>query len=140
MPKVTSDEFVEKWGRKLKASTDDIRRGVEKVTESPTAKAASKSDKWLARVSADETKRRFEAGLKSVSLEDWKSKMINKGVGRVAAGVDGAKDKVRTFADKLLPHIDSALAKIKDMPDLTLDDSINRMTTFIREMSKLKVK
>jgi len=40
----------------------------------------------------------------------------------------------------LLPHIDRGKEKIKAMPDVTLDDNINRMTSFIRHMSELKRK
>jgi len=39
MPKLTPAEYAEKHARRLKASTEDIRKGVAKVTEAPTAKA-----------------------------------------------------------------------------------------------------
>ncbi|GAH46256.1 unnamed protein product [marine sediment metagenome] len=76
----------------------------------------------------------------AVPLEEWKSKMIEKGLPRVAGGIDAAKDKTTAFFAQLLPAVDAASAKVKGMPDLTIDDSINRMTTFIREMAKFKKK
>jgi hypothetical protein len=66
--------------------------------------------------------------------------MINKGIPRVSGGLDASIGKVADFASQLLPAIDSAVAKIKTMPDLTIEDSISRMTTFVREMSKFSKK
>lgn len=137
---ITAEQFVEKHARRLKGATEDIRQGVENVTENPAKLAADSADKWQIKLSSEETKNRFKAGLGRVSLDDWKRSMIDKGLGRIAAGVDGAADKVRDFAGKLLPHVESGLSKIKGMPDLTLDDSINRMVEFTRHMSKLKTK
>ena len=50
------------------------------------------------------------------------------------------KDKVISFAGQLLPHIDKVKGEIDKMPDLTLEDSINRMATFTRGMSKFHKK
>lgn len=138
MAKLTPDEFVDKHARRLKGATEDIRRGVERVTESPTAKAAAKKDKMKANLVAALDSGKWERGLKRVTLEDWKGKMIDKGVGRIAAGIDAAAPKVRAFASELLPHIDKVQAEIKSMPDVSLEDNINRMTTFIRGMAKFK--
>jgi len=138
MPKLTPSEFQEKHARRLKASVEDVRRGIARVTENPCEKAAAKQDKMLTNLTNAVNSGKWAAGLKRVSLEDWKKKATNIGVNRIAAGIDGAKDKVIAFAEVLLPHIDSQLAKIKTMPDVTLDDNINRMTTFIRGMAEMK--
>jgi len=138
MAKLTAKEFQEKHNRRLKAATDDMRAGVERVTESPTAKAAKKADKMRANVVASIDNGKWAAGLNRVTLDDWKSKMINKGVGRVAAGIDEAAAKVESFASELLPHIDKVKSEIERLPDVTLEDNIQRMTTFIRGMSKFK--
>jgi len=138
MAKLTAKEFQEKHNRRLKAATEDMRLGVERVTEAPTLKAAKSVNKMRVNILKSIDDGKWEAGLKRVSLEDWKSKMINKGVGRVAAGIDEAADKVVAFAEKLLPHIDAGKAAIDKLPDVTLEDSIQRMTTFTRHMAKFK--
>jgi len=46
--RVTPAEFVEKHNRRTKAALEDLRRGVEAVTEAPGAKAAAKADKMRA--------------------------------------------------------------------------------------------
>lgn len=138
MAKLTAVEFQEKHARRLKASVEDVRRGIERVTESPTDKAVAKQDKMLANLTRAVTDGKWAAGLKRVTLEEWKRKARDIGVNRIAAGIDGAKEKVVAFAEVLLPHIDRGVEKIKGMPDVTLDDNINRMVSFIRHMGEFK--
>ena len=136
--KVTASEYAEKQARRLKASTEDIRRGVERVATSPTAKAASKKDKMLTNLTAAVQSGKWEAGLNRVSLEDWKRQTLDKGIGRIAAGIDGARGKIEEFGAKLLAYEDRVMGEVDKMPDLTLEDSISRMTKWTREMSKFK--
>jgi len=138
MAKLTASEFQEKHARRLKGAVEDVRRGIDRVTENPCEKAAAKQDKMLSNLTAAVQSGKWAQGLKRVSLDTWKRKARDIGVNRIAAGIDGAKDKVIEFAEVLLPHIDRGQEKIKAMPDITLDDNINRMTSFIRHMSELK--
>ena len=140
MAKLTPQEFQEKQARRLKAATEDMRNGVQKVTESPTRQAAQKADKMRQNILQAIDTGKWAQGLNRVTLDEWKDKMINKGISRVATGIDGAADKVKSFASELLPHIDTGVNKVSKMPDITLEDNINRMTTFIRHMSEFKRK
>lgn len=138
MARLTSSEFQEKHARRLSQATEDVRKGIQRLTVNPCELAAAKKDKMLQNVTAAIQDGRWENGLKRVSLDDWKNKALNVGVGRIAAGIAAAKDKVIAFADQLLPHIDAGQAKIKNLPDLTLEDNIARMDTFIRHMATFK--
>jgi len=138
MAKLTPQEFQEKHNRRLKGAIQDMQAGIERVTVSPTAAAASKQDKMLARLSAKVQDGTWAARLRAVSLESWKADTIEKGVPRVSGGIDRAADKVTAFASKLLPYQDSLASQVSKLPDVTLEDSINRMTTWIRGMSKFK--
>lgn len=140
MAKMTAEEFQEKHARRLKAATADMEKGVRNVTVAPTLKAAQAMPKLRANLLKAIDSGKMERRLKAVSLQDWQNKMIEKGIGRVASGIDGAKDKVINFASQLLPAIDKAKDKIDRLPNVTLDDNINRMTTFIREMAKFEKK
>ncbi|MDD3428108.1 MAG: hypothetical protein PHR42_04150 [Caldisericia bacterium] len=137
---MTPEEYAEKQARRLKGAIEDIRAGVSRVTESPTAKAATKSDKMLAGVQRAVQSGKWGARLKAVSLDEWKQKTIEKGLGRISSGIDGAHDKVVSFAAQLLPYQADLQKQIEKMPDLTLEDSLNRMVTFIRGMSKFQRK
>jgi len=138
MAKLTAVEFQEKHARRTKAATEDVRKGIDRVTENPCEKAAAKKDKMLTNLTAAVSSGKWERGLKRVSLEEWKKKARDIGVNRIAAGIDGAKAKTIAFAEELLPHIDRGQAKIASMPDVTLDDNINRMVAFVRHMGEMK--
>ena len=133
---ITPAQFQEKHARRLKASVEDIRTGVQNVTVAPGLQAAAKQDKMRAEINRSIDEGRWAAGLKRVTLDDWKSKMINLGINRIAAGIDAASAKVTAFASELLPYIETQQKAIKAMPDVTLEDSINRMVSFTRGMAK----
>jgi len=140
MVRVSPEEFAEKWSRRLKSATEDIRKGVEKLDKSPTELAIKKKEKLKQRLIEAIDSGRWERGLQRVTLEDWKRAMISKGLNRIPAGVDEATPKVAEFGKALLSHIEGGQKAIESMPDLTLEDNINRMVTFIRHMSKFRWK
>lgn len=135
MARYTATEAKDKWTARMQASIDYIGKGVDKVTESPMLKAAAKKDKMLSRLTKAVNDGKWEAGLKRVSLDSWKKSFKEKGLNRINAGVVGASDKMEAFYDKLLPYQDKLKAELKTMPDLTLEDSIARMTKFVRGMA-----
>lgn len=140
MSKVTPAEFTEKHARRLKGSLEDIRRGVANVTEAPTAKAAKSADKMRANLIASIDSGKWARRLNSVSLEDWQKKMTEQGINRIASGIDGAHDKVLAFAEELLPHIDAGKRELANMPNISLEDNIQKMVSFTRHMAKFQSK
>jgi len=136
MSKLTAEEFATKQATRLKQATQDMADGVNKVTENPAKKAADKKDKWLAGIQRAHQNGKFVNGLNRVTLDSWKKAMIEKGVPRVAQGIDAAHDKVVDFANQLLPFQDNLKNTVNKMPDVTLEDSINRMVSWTRGMSK----
>jgi len=138
--RVTPEEFQEKHARRVKAALDDMRRGVQRVTEAPGKKAAAKKEKMRTKILEAIDSGKWEERVASVTLEEWQRAMVEKGVARVPQGIDGAADKIRAFAEQLLAHQERVLAEIEQMPDLTLEDSIARATHWIRKMSEFKFK
>ena len=136
---LTAAEFAEKQNRRLKAALTDMQKGIEGITVSPTAQAADKQNKMKARLMASIDDGSWARGLRSVSLDEWKRKMIDVGIGRVSTGIDAAADKVQAFASKFLPFVEAVAAEVRKMPDLTIDDSIARMSKQVRETSKFKM-
>lgn len=138
--KLTAEEYADKQAARLKAATEDIRRGVARVTVAPTKLAAEKADKMLANLTKAVQSGKWATRLKAVSLEDWQDAMITKGIGRIPTGIDGARDKVIRFAEQLIPHIETGQRKIESMADLTLEDNVQRMVTFVRHMATFSYK
>jgi hypothetical protein len=137
--KVSAEQLTEKWQRRLKGAIEDMRAGVARVTVAPGASAAEKADKWQAAISESRTKEKWRRRVGAVTLEEWKAAMTEKGLARIASGVDGAGPKMRRFAAQLIEHQNSGLTQIEKMPDLTLEDSINRMAFWARHMAKLTI-
>lgn len=135
---MTPQEFAEKQARRLKGSLEDVRAGVQRVEVSPTELAAQKQDKYLAGVQQAAQDGKWARGLRRVTKQDWQEKMLSKGVNRIAQGIDEAKDKVTEFAAEFLPHVAAGAAQVSKMPDLTLEDSIARMTQMVRHNAKFR--
>lgn len=135
---ITPEEFAEKHARRLKAALPDMQRGIERVTESPTAKAATKRQKMQTNLNAAIESGKWEAGLRRVSVEQWKAAILGKGLQRVASGIDGARDKVVAFAGQLLEHEKALQSRVNAMPDLSLEDSVARSSEWIRGMAAMK--
>lgn len=140
MAKLTPQAFAEKHIRRTKAALEDMRAGVMAVTVSPTIKAAAKADKMKARLMEAIDSGKWAEGLRRVTLEQWKDKMLKLGISRVGQGLDENRGKIEDFAAQILPYIDSGIGKIASMPDVTLEDSIQRMAEWSRHMSKFKRK
>jgi len=134
--RVTASEFQEKHARRLKAALEDMRTGVQRVDEAPGQKAAQAQDKMRANLVAAIDNGKWARRVAAVPLEQWKSAMLNKGIPRVSAGIDGAAQKVRDFATQLIEHENRVLTEVDRLPAVTLEDSINRATTWIRRMAE----
>ncbi|GAI32814.1 unnamed protein product [marine sediment metagenome] len=119
-----------------KRRNERIRSGVEKVTEAPGKKAAAAVEKMRVNINAALDSGRWEAEVGRVTLEEWRSKMLEKGVPRVRAGAEAAKPEMEAFSAALFPHIESQQAKLKAMPSVSLEDNISRMVTFVRGMAE----
>ena len=140
MPKLTAAEATEKHARRLKGATEDIRRGVQRVTEAPGQAAAAKQEKFRQNLMAAIDSGKWARRVASVSLGEWQTLMADKGIPRIAAGVDASAGKIEDFFSQLFAHQEGLERKVQSMPDLTLEDSINRMTTWVRGMSEFQRK
>jgi hypothetical protein len=131
---LTPQQFQDKHNRRLKASIPDITLGVNAVTVSPTSAAAAKQAKMLDRLSTAVNSGKWAASLRAVTLDQWKTATVTKGIPRIAGGIDGSADKVIAFATRLLPFETTLQNTVNAMPDVTLEDSIARMTAWVRGM------
>ena len=138
MAKVTPQEFAEKWARRTQGATQDYIRGIDPVTEAPGVKAAEKAEKLLAELTRVINDGTWQERVSGVSLSSWKASAKDKGAGRISAGVQGAQQDVQRFATELLQAVDSASAEVNAMPDLTLEDRIQKSVAFQRRMAEFK--
>jgi hypothetical protein len=138
MAKITGGDFAEKWARRLSGASEDIRKGVERVTEAPGAKAAQKKAKWVAKITDAATQDKWAKNVSAVTVDEWKRRTLEVGIGRVSSGVTASVGKMQKFGEQLLSYQESNLPKIRSMPDVTLGDTKARMDAWFDIMSKFK--
>lgn len=127
-----------KFAANLGSATTSITNGVNAVTTAPTAAAAASVSKWQQKMAQASTAQKFVSGLQGVSLQQWQSAMINKGVPRIASGAQAAIPKMTAFYNDFLPFVAGVQAKIKAMPNLTLTDAANRMVANMNAIAGYK--
>ena len=133
--RMSSTDISEKWGRNLKHSVPDIIKGLDAVTEAPSAKAVEKQEKMLANLTAAVQDGTWAKRLGKVSLSEWKEKTKKKVNERMSGGVEGAMNKRKEFDNWLVGKLNTILPSISDMPDLTLEDSVARVRAMMEGMA-----
>lgn len=132
---MNAQQVAEKWQRRTQGAIQDYRAGVEAVTDSPMAKAASNPEKYLEGVRKAVQDGKWQGGLNRVTLAEWKKLTLEKGAPRISAGVDGAVPKMQAFMADFLPFLENVRSQVDAMPDVTLEDSIARMTAQVRAVA-----
>jgi hypothetical protein len=139
MPKISPQDGASKWARRTKAATQDVAAGVDRVTENPGTKAIAAKEKMIQRFMDALQSGKFERALQRMTLQDWQRAMKEVGVGRIAQGVDAkGTPKMQAFAEEFYPFLERVQQQIANMPDVTLEDSIQRMVTNVREIAEFK--
>lgn len=138
MAQKTAAQSAAKWTRNAQGATQALTDGINNVQVAPGVLAAAKQDKMLQKITEAITSGKWAANVSAVTLADWKNAMLTKGVQRYGAGVSQAQPKFQAFMQKLLPFQANISQQVAAMPDLTLQDNINRAVFFMTEMSKFK--
>jgi hypothetical protein len=132
--------YVDKWSRRLKGATSDIRAGIARVSVAPGIKAAQQVALFRNKILASIDDGTWANQVRGVTLDSWQTAASGKGVDRISAGVDGAMNKQLAMAQRLLAAVDQAVADANKTPRGTLQDNINRMVTFVTSMNARKLK
>lgn len=135
MARVTPQQWLDKWGRRLSAAGPDITNGIQRVQQAPGVAAAAAQDRMLAGVTAAVTSGVWARQVQKVSLQDWKDAMTNKAIPRLAQGISGAQKSKVANVTALLAAVDGAVAATNAVPRGNLEQNIQRATTFMREMA-----
>lgn len=133
MAKLNATQWLDKWGRRLNAAGPDIQTGVKAVQTAPGIKAAAQRQLWLQKI--QESADVWAKNVAAVPLADWQDAMLNKGVGRIAAGVTAAQNTKVQQITALLNAVDNAVAATNALPRGSLEQNIQRAVTFMQHMS-----
>lgn len=118
------------WATQLSGAQSRITAGVNAVTQAPGQRAAAQKDVWVQNVAAARDK--WAAAVGRVSLQDWQTAMVQKGVPRIASGAQAAQPKMTAFLTQFLPHVEQVAAQVRQMPKGTVDQGIARAVAQIR--------
>lgn len=138
MAKVNAQQWLDKWGQRLNASSSFITAGVNGVTTAPGQSAAAAADRMLANLTAAVSSGLWAKRVSAISLTDWKASMTNKGIPRIAAGVTQAQKTKGTVIGNLLVAVDAAASEANALPKGGIEQSIARASAFMRSMAAAK--
>lgn len=110
---------AQKWQTNLQAAATNgtVTAGIQSVTVAPGQLAAKAQDLWATNTAA--AKSRFASNSAKVTLSDWQTAAVNKGVPRIADGASQAEPKMAAFMGKLLPFLNTQVANLPARGSIT---------------------
>lgn len=135
MAKGTPQEVAARWAQRTSAATTDWTAGVQRVTESPSAKAAAKADKWL--MALQESKQKFINNAGAVTVEAWRTATVAASA-RLADGVNRKQGKMAAFMTEFLPYVEQVRQQVNSMPDDTFEQRLQKMITNARGLRNFR--
>lgn len=135
MPRLSPQQIADKMASRASAAQGDYTAGVQAVSVAPGAKAAAKKAQYVQNVQASADK--WAARVGRVTLEQWKQSTTDK-AGRFASGVTAAKPKIVEFWTSFGPFQDNITATVRNMPNATQEERINRAVAQMRGTATYK--
>lgn len=104
------------------------KNGVQAVTTSPTALAASPeaTQNYLNGIQQAVASGKRQASLNAVSLQSWQSTTINKGAPRLGTGAAASQNKFQTAMTKWAPIYTQISQQVAQMPKGGLANAVAR--------------
>lgn len=136
MANSTPKEAYDLYAQTMKARLPKMERGIRRVTEAPGMRAAKQVGKMRANLLRSIDDGTWEDRVSSVSLQDWQTAMIEKGLPNVSRGVDNAEGKMVDFFGQLFDYQDQTASQLDNMPDTTPADAKARMNFNFDRMSQ----
>ncbi len=136
MAKVSAQEWLSKWGTNLNAAGSYIKAGVNKVSTAPGVAAAAAQDRMLAGITEAVSSGLWARRVAAVSLSDWQSAMINKGIAHISQGVAQAQKTKLSEIQALLSAIDTVQSSVNALPKGGLENNIARSIAWMRGMAE----
>jgi len=137
--RITATEGGDSWSQGFGASGAKYQRGVENVQTAPNAKAAKAIDRWVASVTSKEVQDKYVSRNNAVTLQEWQAATVQFGVPNLARGAAKGTPKYAAFAEKFYPFLSANLQKIQSMPNVTLQDRIQRSVAMMTANSKFRM-
>lgn len=128
---LTAAQMAARYAAGMAGAAQKYTDGVNAVTESPTAKAATPEAQalYLRNIQESVSSGRRAAALQNVSLQQWKDAAVKKGANRLASGAQAALPKVQAFFQNWAPVFAQASQAAAAIPN---DGSIETALAKVR--------
>ena len=133
---ITPQQAASKLANGIRNGTTAYSDGVNAVQVAPSSQAIAKKSKWVQAMTDPRTHDRWEAGLSRISLLDWKNATSGIGAQRFAQSADKAQSNYQEFANDFFPFLEQGQQQVNSMPDVTLDERINKAVAMMRYTSQ----
>ena len=138
MPMADAVTIADKWSQAMQNASGAYTAGINRVTESPMAKAAQNVEAYRQGIMDAINSGKWQAGLNRVSLSQWKENATKVGAGRLGTGAAQAKPKMLAFMQQFLPFLANAQAQVKSMPNATYEQRKARATAMMDLVHEFK--
>lgn len=128
----TAAQVAAKWQTNTARAVQSYKDGINAVTVSPMEAAANQAQAYVAGVQRAVDSGKYQAGLRRVSLTQWKQMATDKGATRLADGSKAAQPKMESFMNEWLPYVTRVAQTVKAMPKGGLENGINRAVAQIQ--------
>lgn len=136
---MSPQEIADKWASQAGSASESYRRGVNRVTESPTAKAAQNLNKARNNYNEAIDSGRMAARLNAVDISTWKNAASGKGASNYSTGISAGKNKMLAAMNKWTPIRNSIAASVRAMPANTAQERIQRAVAMMEGMHAAKM-
>lgn len=134
-------QVAAKWVANIQSAQSSMVNGANAVTESPAQGAIRNKQKMLTKWQAAMAQGgKWDNAMNQVTVDQWRSAYVQKGIPRIGQGAAAAQQKMANFLGQLIPFQQAGLSKIKSMPAITLSDSKARASAWIDYMATFKKK
>lgn len=127
MPRVTPQQAAAQLRSRIGQSGQQYAAGIERVTVNPAETAIANKDKWVAGIQEAIQNDRYAKGLANVTLQSWKQAATQFGTQRYTQSAAKAEENYLRFANDFFPYLQQVENEIAAMPNLTLQDRLDRM-------------
>jgi hypothetical protein len=130
----SATDVAAKWSRNAQAAAQDYTTGIQNTDSDPTALAIAAGQRYIQRVTDAFNSGKWANALRRVGKAGWQQAALAK-AGNFSTGVQASEQKVASAFGPLLAYEATVQSRIASMPNITLQDRINRSAEWIRQMA-----
>jgi|SaaInl7_150m_RNA_FD_contig_21_72560_length_815_multi_21_in_0_out_0_2 hypothetical protein len=124
---LTGQEVAEKYARNMQNASQDIIKGVETTQKSQSKNAIAAKDKMTQNFNAAMAANKYEEGLTKSGDDKWRRNLINKGVPKIAIGIQTNMPEIVEAMTKVVAVGEEVKRMTSAMPKNSMADSLARV-------------